>query len=68
MLFESPAVGLLGLRIVISSHQPLDCWGSTFLELPAVGLPELRKEGVPEGCRNREKGTAQETEGEGERK
>ncbi len=38
---ESPAVGLLGLRIAISSRQPLDCWGSTFLGLPAVGLPEL---------------------------
>ncbi len=41
-LLESPAVGLLGLRIVISSRQSLDCWGSIFLELPAVGLPELR--------------------------
>ena len=40
---ESLAVGLMGLRIVISSHQPLDCWGSASLELPAVGLPELRR-------------------------
>ena len=49
---EPPAVGLLGLRIVISSRQPLDCWGSTFLGLPAVGLPELC--GV-ESARNRER-------------
>ena len=43
MYFESPAVGLLGLRLAILSRQPLDCWGSAFLELPAGGLPELLK-------------------------
>ena len=27
----------------ISSRQQLDCWGSAILELPAVGVPELRR-------------------------
>ena len=31
LVLESPTVGWLGLRKVISSRQPLDCWGSAFL-------------------------------------
>ena len=30
LFHESPTVGLLGLRIVISSRQPMDCWGFAF--------------------------------------